>query len=177
MRAYEFINEGAALPPESGDPLKYAYTIPGLNNATPYRNYRFGVALARARSEQGDDGIVDNLPEWELETTFDDNALVVGFTDGVGELIDGALKMTDIKGGKQLVTPDEESHEPDLVNVRSPVPNSPKDPRKLDAKPNANKSFADYGEKELADIDEREDRKEREPKEMYQHEDYDLDDE
>jgi hypothetical protein len=169
MRAYEFIRENAELPPEEGDPLQFAYTIPGLNNGTPYRNYRFGVAMARARSEMGDDDVVDTdeFPDWNQETAFDDNALVVGFTHGVDDMIDAAMKMTKIKGGKHLVsTGGEESVEPDLVNTRSPLPNSPEDPRKLKAKPNANKTFADYGNEELTDIDETENQKERTPNKM-----------
>ena len=49
MRAREFVTENAArLPHEQADPMRYTYVIPGLSASDPYRNYRFGVALARA---------------------------------------------------------------------------------------------------------------------------------
>ena len=55
MRAREFITEQRELPPEISDPLRYTYILPGLSAADPYRNYRFGVAVARARSNLGKD--------------------------------------------------------------------------------------------------------------------------
>ena len=61
MRAREFVTENAArLPPEQADPMRYTYVIPGLSASDPYRNYRFGVALARARSDAVKDGINPN---------------------------------------------------------------------------------------------------------------------
>lgn len=51
MRAREFIREQRELPPESKAPLRYTYTLPGLGSSDPYKTYRMGVALARARSE------------------------------------------------------------------------------------------------------------------------------
>ena len=57
MRAREFITEQRELPPEISEPLRYTYVLPGLSASDPYNNYRFGVAIARARSDYGKDGV------------------------------------------------------------------------------------------------------------------------
>ena len=54
MRAREFIVEQANLPPEQAEPLKNTFVLPGLSAADPYKNYRMGVAIARARSDASD---------------------------------------------------------------------------------------------------------------------------
>jgi hypothetical protein len=121
MRAREFLREQAAiLPPEQADPMRYTYVVPGLSAADPYRNYRFGVALARARSDAGTDGIVDSIPAWHDETAFGEHGVVAGMSPNIAELIDQALNMTNTPGGKKLVsTPD--STEPNFVDKTSPV--------------------------------------------------------
>ena len=120
MRANEFITEQKNLPPETKQPMKYTYTLPGLSAADPYRSYRFGVAMARARSEWRKDDVNPFMPEWSAETAFGEHGVVAGFNSGIAEIIDAALKMTDTPGGKQLVsTP--ESDEPPFVDKTSPV--------------------------------------------------------
>lgn len=100
--------------------MRYTYVIPGLSASDPYNNYRFGVAIARARSDAGTDGIADNLPEWSAETAFGEHGVVVGMSPGVAEIIDQALTMTHTPGGKEIVsTPT--STEPDFVDKQSPV--------------------------------------------------------
>lgn len=120
MRAREFITEQRELPDETKDPLRHTYTLPGLSAADPYKSYRMGVAIARARSNYRKDDVNPHMPEWTAETAFGEHAVVAGFNDGVGELIDAALAMTDTPGGKQLVgNPD--SSEPDSVTTHSPI--------------------------------------------------------
>jgi hypothetical protein len=120
MRAREFIAEGRELPPEQSDPMRYTYVIPGLSASDPYNNYRFGVAMARARSDAGTDGITKDMPAWSSETAFGEHGVVVGMNSSIEQVIDQALAMTDTAGGKELVsTPD--SQEPALVDTQSPV--------------------------------------------------------
>ena len=121
MRAREFITEQAAqLPPEQADPMRYTYVIPGLSASDPYRNYRFGVAVARARSEAVKDDVNPNMPEWHDETAFGEHGIVAGMNPGIAQIIDAALTMTKTPGGKKLVsTPD--STEPAFVDTASPV--------------------------------------------------------
>jgi len=125
MRAREFLREQHDLPPEQANPMRYTYVIPGLSASDPYNNYRFGVALARARSDAGTDGITDNLPAWSSETAFGEHGVVAGMDSKIAQTIDQALAMqalamTKTPGGKQLVsTPD--STEPSFVDTQSPV--------------------------------------------------------
>jgi hypothetical protein len=120
MRACEFITEQKELPPEQANPMRYTYVIPGLSASDPYNNYRFGVAMARARSDSGKDGLNEKLPEWSAETAFGEHGVVAGMNAGIAQVIDQALSMTKTPGGKRLVsTPD--STEPKFVDKQSPI--------------------------------------------------------
>ncbi len=120
MRAREFIREQRELPDETKDPMRDTYILPGLSAADPYKSYRMGVALARARSEYRKDDVNPYMPEWTAETAFGEHAVVSGFNHGVAQIIDAALAMTKTPGGKKLVsTPD--SSEPEFVPKQSPI--------------------------------------------------------
>jgi hypothetical protein len=122
MRAREFITEQQKLPPEISEPLRYTYVLPGLSASDPYNNYRFGVAMARARSDLGkDQDQVDYfIPPWETETAFGEHGVVSGFDSNVDPVIDMALKMTRTPGGKHMVS-SAESLEPASTGTTSPV--------------------------------------------------------
>lgn len=120
MRAREFITEQTELPDEYADPMRYTYVIPGLSAADPYKNYRFGVAIARARSDQAVDDVNTHRPEWSAETAFGEHGVVVGMNGGVAQVIDQALQMTKTPGGKKMVS-SPKSEEPELVVKQSPV--------------------------------------------------------
>ena len=121
MRAREFIAEQKELPPEQAAPMRYTYVVPGLSASDPYNNYRFGVAMARARSDAGTDaGINAKFPAWDSETAFGEHGVVAGMNGSIAQVIDTALTMTKTPGGKRLVsTPD--STEPTFVDTQSPV--------------------------------------------------------
>jgi hypothetical protein len=120
MRAREFIIEQRELPPEQADPLRYTYVIPGLSASDPYNNYRFSVAMARARSDANKDDIDPNRPAWTPETAFGEHGVVVGMNKGIEKIIDQALAMTNTPGGKELVST-AKSLEPKFVDTTSPV--------------------------------------------------------
>jgi len=120
MRAREFVTEQRKLPPEYADPMRYTYVIPGLSAADPYNNYRFGVAMARARSDAGTDGLAKDLPAWTPETAFGEHGVVIGMNKSIAPIIDQALAMTKTPGGKELVST-APSQEPALVDKQSPV--------------------------------------------------------
>jgi hypothetical protein len=120
MRAREFITEQRELPPETKEPLRYTYTLPGLSSSDPYKTYRMGVALARARGDSVKDDVNPFMPEWSAETTFGEHAVVAGMNADIAQVIDQALAMTKTPGGKKLIsTP--ESNEPAFVDTQSPV--------------------------------------------------------
>ena len=121
MRAREFIIEQSTLPPEQSGPLQNTFVIPGLSAADPYKSYRFGVAIARARSDATDkENDNEFKPEWSTETAFGENGVVVGFTSAVDPIIDQALAMTKTPGGKKAVSTDK-SEEPAFVDKTSPI--------------------------------------------------------
>jgi len=121
MRAREFITEDSAnLPPEQADPMRYTYVIPGLSAADPYKNYRFGVAIARARSDARKDDVNPDMPEWHSETAFGEHGVVAGMIPSIDKIIDAAMRMTGTKGGKKMIsTPT--STEPAFVDTQSPI--------------------------------------------------------
>ena len=120
MRAREFIVEQKELAPELADPMHYTYVIPGLSASDPYNNYRFGVAMARARSDAGTDGLTKDMPAWSAQTAFGEHGVVVGMNGGIEQIIDQALQMTKTPGGKELVST-ADSREPKFVDTDSPV--------------------------------------------------------
>jgi hypothetical protein len=99
--------------------MQNTYVLPGLSSQDPYKTYRFGVAMARARANSAleQDGVVD---PFAAEGAFGELAVVSGFDSGVEAIIDQALAMTDTPGGKILVGT-KDSDEPQLVSTISPV--------------------------------------------------------
>ena len=119
MRAREFITEQQAkLPDEASYPMHDTFMIPGLRNNDAYKSYRFGVAMARARADIGGPG--KDLPDWNSESAMGMYAVVAGFDDNVDPVIDMALKMTEIPGGKRPVSTNP-SQEPPDVSTQSPL--------------------------------------------------------
>ena len=120
MRAREFITEQATLPPEQADPMNHVFVLPGVSSSDPYQIYRLGVAIARARSDAGIDGLTDKLPAWSAQAAFGEDAVIAGFNGNVAPAIDHALKMAGLPVKKvQISSPN--SLEPALVNRTSPV--------------------------------------------------------
>jgi len=95
VRAKEFITE------------RNLYIINDLNSGDPYKIYRFGVAIARARSEAGDwdkvrAGQQRNDGEFSGESPFSENAIVsTQYEDG--SIINKALGYDNIPGGKKAI--------------------------------------------------------------------------
>lgn len=129
MRAREFIREQSELPPETANPMQHGYDLPGLPTSNPYNNYRFGVAIARARSDAEPDTVNPYKPEWSPNAALGKDSFIVGFNSGIAKVIDKALEMTDTPGGKHLVTTPT-SQDPDDTNTVSPLPSFGGYPRK-----------------------------------------------
>ena len=119
MRAREFLTEQSALPPEQAEPMNNVFVLPGVQSSDPYQIYRLGVAMARARSDAGADKI-PNIPAWSAEAAFGEDAVITGFDDSVGTIIDQALKMSGLPAKKVQVSTTN-SLEPNSVNSTSPV--------------------------------------------------------
>lgn len=95
MRAKEFITE------------RNLFVIPELTSGDPYQIYRFGVAIARARSESGNwDGVragqQRNDGEFSGQSPFSENAIVAPQYED-GSVINKALGYQHISGGKKAI--------------------------------------------------------------------------
>jgi hypothetical protein len=120
MRAHEFLTEQATLPHEQADPMNHVFTLPGVQSSDPYQIYRLGVAMARARSDAGTDGITSKLPAWSPKAAFGEDAVIGGFDASVEPIIDQALAMAGLPPKKvQISSPN--SLEPASVLTQSPV--------------------------------------------------------
>ena len=120
MRAREFITEEISLPPEIADPMSHVFVLPSVSSSDPYQIYRLGVAMARARSDAGTDGLTNKLPAWSAQAAFGELAVIAGFNATVEPVIDQALKMAGLPIKKiQISTPN--SVEPASVQKQSPV--------------------------------------------------------
>jgi len=120
MRAREFITEEQRLPPEQADPMRQTFIIPGLTSDEPYQIYRFGMAMARARSNAVKDSVNPFILPWNEQEVFGNHAVVAGIDNNVDPIIDQALQMTNTPGGKTLVGT-AHSHEPPGIDTVSPV--------------------------------------------------------
>ena len=112
MRAKEFITE------------RNLFVIPELTSGDPYQIYRFGVAIARARSESGDwdnvrAGQQRNDGEFSGESPFSENAIVAPQYED-GSIINKALGYENIPGGKKAI-PMSSGYELPPDNKPSPV--------------------------------------------------------
>jgi hypothetical protein len=120
MRAREFITEERELPPEQADPMRQTFVLPGLPSSDPYQSYRFGMSLARARSDAVADNLNPYILPWSEEEVFGEYAVVAGMNGSVDPIIDKALKMSGIGGGKRPIG-SLKSEEPPGIDKKSPV--------------------------------------------------------
>lgn len=126
MRAREFISEQRLDQVHDGlevvaKALPNTFVIPELKNNDFYELYRFGVAIAAVRGEQGhSDGVMNgNEPEFKAESTWGEQQVVSSFDPNVGELIDKALAKVGKHGKKSVSTPS--SDEMDDTSSGSPL--------------------------------------------------------
>lgn len=84
--------------------LPYTYKLNDLKNNDFYPIYRFGVAIAAVRSEEGTDDVQNGYkPEFEPESQWGENQIITSFDPHVGSVIDKALKKIG-KPGKKMVS-------------------------------------------------------------------------
>ena len=126
MRAREFITEQRLDQVHDGldvasKALPNTFVIPELKNNDFYDLYRFGVAIAAVRGEQGhSDGGMDGYePEFRAESLWGEQQVVSSFDPNVGEVIDKALAKVGKHGKKSVSTPG--SDEMDDTSVGSPL--------------------------------------------------------
>ena len=119
MRAKEFINEGrtGSIQDDVADALPSTFAISALQNQDPYKQYRFGVALAKAKGSSKSDGI----PSFEPRTAWGENAIVVAYDNESELMIDQALKDVGLGSGSKKLISTPRSEEAKDVNKNSSV--------------------------------------------------------
>jgi hypothetical protein len=101
------------------DSLPQAFVIPALNSSNPYEQYKFGVAIARARGMK--DRVAQDIPEPpDLDDVWGQNEVVVGFDPHLEDVINFALKATGTPGGMRRIGTKGSKENP-KVHTQSPV--------------------------------------------------------
>ena len=121
MRAREFISESKLQDVHdyldvASKSLPNTYVIPELKNNDFYAQYRFGVAIAAVRGDQGAD---HDVPEFRAESSWGENQIVSSFDPNLGNVIDKAL--TKINKGKKRAVSTPRSEELDDTLKSSPI--------------------------------------------------------
>ena len=114
MRAYEFMFESVDPNDKMNGlelarrPLPHTYIIPELTNQDFYKMYRFGLAIAAVRGDQGEDDGVKNekyQETFQAESEWGEHQIVSSFDPEINKVIDKALNLVHLKGKKPVSTP------------------------------------------------------------------------
>ena len=118
MRAREFIVEQhGGMQNDVARALPATYAIPALQNQDPYKQYRFGVAIAGAKGRKSE----TNAPEMSKDTPWGENQIVVSYSNTIDEYIDDALKAVGLGPGDKKLISTPQSEESENANTKSPV--------------------------------------------------------
>ena len=122
MRAKEFIRESrvGSLQDDVARALPATWVIPALPNQDPYKQLRFGVAVAaakgaKARAEEGDEPFAP-------QTAWGENQIVMSYDPHATEWLDDALAMVGLSAGDKKMISTPHSEEGKTVDTKSPVP-------------------------------------------------------
>jgi hypothetical protein len=111
MKINEILNEGGtgSLTTGVAHALPSTYELPGLKNQDPYMQYRMGLALASARSNE----------TVETESAFGENMSIVGYTPEDDETIRLALKLIgkEYSKGAKLISTKKSDEAPDVYKT------------------------------------------------------------
>ena len=122
MRAKEFVRESrvGSLQDDVARALPATWVIPALPNQDPYKQLRFGVAVAaakgaRERDEEGDSPFAP-------QTAWGENQIVMSYDPNATEWLDAALEMVGLSPSDKKLISTPTSEEGKNVDTKSPVP-------------------------------------------------------
>ena len=125
MRAKEFIIADSTIPTSDESlstsisrSLPATYSIPKLPNSDFYKQYRFGVAIAAARSANQRD--THPGPNMAPASAWGENEIVVAYALDT-EIIDDALKTMGLQASDKILLSTKESEEAEDITSNSPV--------------------------------------------------------
>lgn len=121
MRAREFIHESrvGSLQDDVAKSLPATWVIPALPNQDPYKQLRFGVAIAAAKSEEHRSA---EQPEFAPQTAWGENQIVMSFDPSAEQFIDKALTMVGLRPTDKKQISTSTSEEGKGIDTKSPVP-------------------------------------------------------
>ena len=121
MKASEFIVEGrtGSIQDDVARALPATYTIPKLPNQDPYKQYRFGVAIAAAKGQSA--RAKDGEPPFAPQTAWGENEIVVSFDPHIDQWLDAALELVGLKPSDKKMISTRTSEEGTDVDKKSPV--------------------------------------------------------
>ena len=122
MRAREFVNEGrtGSIIRDVGLALPGAFKIPRLQNNDPYKQYRFGVAIAGAKGAA--QRALDGVPPFDgPESVFGEDMIIVSYDPKVKDYIDDALHSMHMPSSDAVSIGTLASEEAPDVDTVSPV--------------------------------------------------------
>lgn len=99
--------------------LPATYAIPKLPNQDPYKQYRFGVALAAAKGAKQREK--EGAPPFSPATTWGENEIIVSYDPNIEEWIDDALVMVGLKPTDKVMISTRTSEESADTGIVSPV--------------------------------------------------------
>jgi hypothetical protein len=100
--------------------LPSTYVIPELQNQDFYRQYRFGIAVAAVRGEEGKDSVFQTRkPKFQKETIWGENQIVSSYEPNIEKVVRKALAKIGVKNKKSVSS--KHSHEMIDINKGSPV--------------------------------------------------------
>jgi hypothetical protein len=122
MRAKEFIQESRenGMEDDVAEAIPSAFVIPALPNQDPYKQYRFGVALANARANKAKDDVIKR-DTFQAKSPWGENAIVISYTNTTKDIIDDALNQIGLSSSAKKQITSTGSHETKDVNKSSPV--------------------------------------------------------
>ena len=122
MRAKEFVKESrvGSLQDDVARALPATWVIPKLPNQDPYKQLRFGVAVAaakgaKARAAEGDQPFAP-------QTAWGENQVIMSYDPDATEWLDAALEMVGLSAGDKKMISTPTSEEGRHVDTKSPVP-------------------------------------------------------
>lgn len=121
MRAWEFIAEGrtGSIQDDVAKALPATYALTKLQNQDPYKQYRFGVAIAGAKGAE--QRAKDHVPPYASRSAWGENQIVVSFDPDIEKWIDDALQQIGQSSSDKKLLSTFTSEEGNGVDKQSPV--------------------------------------------------------
>jgi len=124
MRAREFVTESrvGSIQDDVARALPATYVLTKLENQDPYKQYRFGVAIAQAKGRRGHEQAGEDVRHaMSPRSAWGENMIVVSYDPHIGDWIDAALREVGLNSSDKKLISTTTSDEPANTGTTSPV--------------------------------------------------------